>query len=78
MTYRQAQDLGAQVRKGEKGTLVVKYGTFTPKEREDDEDRSIPYLKGYTVLAADSAAKATPSKSSSPSLQLRSSARISG
>lgn len=50
MTYRQAQDLGAQVRKGEKGTLVVKYGTFTPKEREDDEDRSIPYLKGYTVF----------------------------
>ncbi|TJV87715.1 MAG: DUF1738 domain-containing protein [Mesorhizobium sp.] len=50
MTYRQAQDLGGQVRKGEKGTLVVKYGTFTPKEREDDEDRLIPYLKGYTVF----------------------------
>ncbi|TIV14258.1 MAG: DUF1738 domain-containing protein [Mesorhizobium sp.] len=50
MTYRQAQDLGGQVRKGEKGTLVVKYGTFTPQEREDDEDRSIPYLKGYTVF----------------------------
>lgn len=50
MTYRQAQDLGAKVRKGEKGTLVVKYGTFTPKEREDDEDCSIPYLKGYTVF----------------------------
>ncbi len=53
MTYRQAQDLGAKVRKGEKGTLVVKYGTFTPKEREDDEDCSIPYLKGYTVLPAE-------------------------
>lgn len=50
MTYRQAQDLGAKVRKGEKGTLVVKYGTFTPKEREDDEDCPIPYLKGYTVF----------------------------
>ncbi|TIW59711.1 MAG: DUF1738 domain-containing protein [Mesorhizobium sp.] len=50
ITYRQAQDLGAQVRKGEKGTLVVKYGTFTPKDREDDEDRAIPYLKGYTVF----------------------------
>ena len=49
MTYRQASELGGQVRKGEKGTLVVKYGTFTPKEREDD-DRSIPYLKGYTVF----------------------------
>ncbi|RWB51060.1 zincin-like metallopeptidase domain-containing protein [Mesorhizobium sp.] len=50
MTYRQAQDLGAQVRKGEKGTLVVKYGTFTRKDHEDDEDRAIPYLKGYTVF----------------------------
>ncbi|WP_292191577.1 ArdC-like ssDNA-binding domain-containing protein, partial [Mesorhizobium sp.] len=50
MTYRQAQELGGQVRKGEKGTLVVKYGTFTPKDYEDDEDRAIPYLKGYTVF----------------------------
>ncbi|PDT50861.1 MULTISPECIES: zincin-like metallopeptidase domain-containing protein [Sinorhizobium] len=50
MTYRQAQDLGGQVRKGEKGALVVKYGTFTPKEREDDDERAIPYLKGYTVF----------------------------
>ncbi|RWJ74649.1 MAG: DUF1738 domain-containing protein [Mesorhizobium sp.] len=50
ITYRQAQDLGGQVRKGEKGSLVVKYGTFTPKDREDDEDRAIPYLKGYTVF----------------------------
>ncbi|CAN7752989.1 ArdC family protein [Mesorhizobium sp. LjNodule214] len=50
MTYRQAQDFGGQVRKGEKGTLVVKYGTFTPKDHEDDEHRAIPYLKGYTVF----------------------------
>lgn len=49
MTYRQAQELGAQVRKGEQGTLVVKYGTFTPKEQEAD-DRAVPYLKGYTVF----------------------------
>lgn len=49
MSYRQAQDCGGQVRKGEKGTLVVKYGTFTPKNR-DDEDSAIPYLKGYTVF----------------------------
>jgi antirestriction protein ArdC len=50
LTYRQAQELGGQVRKGEKGALVVKYGTFAPKEREDDDDRGIPYLKGYTVF----------------------------
>ena len=50
MTYRQAQEHGGQVRQGVKGTLVVKYGTFTPNEQEDDDDRAIPYLKGYTVF----------------------------
>jgi len=50
ITYRQAQDLGGQVRKGEKGALVVKYGTFTPREREHDDESAIPYLKGYTVF----------------------------
>ena len=44
------QDLGCQVRKGEKGSLVVQYGTFTPREREDDDERALPYLKGYTVF----------------------------
>lgn len=51
MTYRQAQELGGQVRKGAKGTLIVKYGTVTRKaEAAEDEDREIPYLKGYTVF----------------------------
>lgn len=30
-TYKQYADLGAQVRKGEKGSLIVKYGEWTPK-----------------------------------------------
>lgn len=34
-TYRQWSELGGQVRKGEKGSLIVKYGDFVPKnERE--------------------------------------------
>ena len=44
-TYRQWAELGAQVRKGEKGSLVVKYGKWTPKDAlkpesasEEDED----------------------------------------
>jgi antirestriction protein ArdC len=68
MTYRQAQDLGGQVRKGEKGTLVVKYGTFTPKD-EDDEDRSIPYLKGYTVFNVEQIEK-LPDRFASPAEEL--------
>ena len=31
-TFKQWQDLGAQVRKGEKGSLIVKYGEWIPKE----------------------------------------------
>ncbi|MCB5205575.1 ssDNA-binding domain-containing protein, partial [Neorhizobium sp. T786] len=55
MTYRQAQELGGQVRKGEQGTLIVKYGTITRAEpssdgASDDEERQIPFLKSYSVF----------------------------
>jgi len=54
MTFRQAQELKGHVRKGEKGHLVVKYGTFTPKDAPatvtGNEEQKIPYLKGYTVF----------------------------
>ena len=56
MTYRQAQELGAQVRKGEKGSLVVYANTITVKEEnaEGQEDaREIGFLKGYTVFNCD-------------------------
>ena len=32
-TYKQYSELGAQVRKGEKGSLIVKYGEWVPKEQ---------------------------------------------
>ena len=35
-TYKQFDELGAQVRKGEKGSLIVKYGEWTPKSGNDD------------------------------------------
>jgi len=58
MTYRQAHELGGQVRKGEKGNLVVHAGTFTPKDGEtgepvtdgDGEEASRRYLKRYVVF----------------------------
>lgn len=52
MTYRQAGELGGQVRKGEKSACVVKYGTV---EREDDngEERRVPYCRAYRVFNAD-------------------------
>lgn len=58
MTYRQAAALGGNVRKGEKGNLVVHAGTFTPKDgetgepitTEEGEDRTRHYLKKYVVF----------------------------
>jgi antirestriction protein ArdC len=34
-TFKQWQELGAQVRKGERGSLIVKYGEWTPKSAAD-------------------------------------------
>jgi antirestriction protein ArdC len=54
MTFRQAAELDAHIRKGEKGSLVVYADCITRKETDDktgDEiDREIPFLKGYTVF----------------------------
>lgn len=53
MTYRQAQELGAQVRKGEAGSLVVFANRVTrteTNERGDDVEREIPVMRGYTVF----------------------------
>jgi antirestriction protein ArdC len=62
MTYKQAQELGAHVRKGEKGTLVVYASTFSRAEQDEStgEDTKpkprtlsggkIPFRKGYSVF----------------------------
>lgn len=61
LTYRQAQEAGGHVRRGEKGTLVV-FWKFVEREVLDeqgrpllDEDgqprrRVIPFARGYTVF----------------------------
>jgi antirestriction protein ArdC len=56
LTYRQAQQVGGNVRKGEKGTSVCYADRFTPKaeeERAQDEDRearAVAFLKRFTVF----------------------------
>jgi antirestriction protein ArdC len=54
MTFRQTMDLNANVRKGEKGSLVVYANAITRTERDEktgeDIEREIPYMKGYTVF----------------------------
>ena len=57
LTYKQAQELGGQVRKGEKGSLVVYANTITKTEQDEatgeDVEREIPFMKGYTVFNAE-------------------------
>jgi antirestriction protein ArdC len=54
MTFKQALELGGNVRKGEKGSLVVYANTITRTEADpntgEETDRDIPFLKGYTVF----------------------------
>ena len=59
-TYKQWTDLGAQVRKGEKGSLIVKYGEWIPKggnsgdaeqgEGQDEESGKRLYAKAAYVF----------------------------
>jgi antirestriction protein ArdC len=54
MTYRQASELKAHVRRDEKGSLVVYANALTRKETDektgDQIDREIPYMRAYTVF----------------------------
>jgi antirestriction protein ArdC len=54
MTFRQAQELGGHVRKGEKGSLVVFADrirrTETDEATGEEAERQIPFMKGYTAF----------------------------
>lgn len=53
MTFNQALELGAAVRKGERGTTVVYAGTLLKSDdagQGDEDARAIHYLKRYTVF----------------------------
>jgi antirestriction protein ArdC len=56
LTYKQAAGLGGQVRKGEKGSLVVYANEITRTDTDDngaDVEIKIPFMKGYTVFNAE-------------------------
>jgi len=53
MTFKQAIELSAHIRKGEKGSLVVYANTITKTEDDGsgtEVEREIPFMKGYTVF----------------------------
>jgi len=72
MTFRQAIELGAHVRKGETGSPVVYASSFTAEDGDESDgetaERQVRYLKSYTVfnveqidgLPAHFAAQSTP------------------
>ncbi|MBS0155194.1 MAG: DUF1738 domain-containing protein [Nitrospira sp.] len=54
MTFKQALELNAHVRKGEKGSLVVYANSITQTETDeatgDETEQEIHFMKGYTVF----------------------------
>lgn len=53
LTFLQAKELGGSVKKGERGFLVVKYGTYNKEEdqtQEGEDTRKRGYLRGYKVF----------------------------
>jgi len=52
LTYKQAADVGAQVRKGEKGSMIVffKPWSITDKNDPDSKARTVPILRSFTVF----------------------------
>ena len=56
LTFKQALELGGNVRKGETGELVVYANSITrteANEKGEEIEREIPFLKGYTVFNAE-------------------------
>jgi antirestriction protein ArdC len=67
LTFNQAKQQGAKVRKGEKGSLVLFWKQHATKDRESGEDVTIPVLRHYVVFNADQVeglpkAEATPAE----------------
>jgi antirestriction protein ArdC len=56
LTFKQALELGGNVRRGEKGELVVYADRIRRTETDDmgeETEREIPFMKGYTVFNAE-------------------------
>jgi antirestriction protein ArdC len=50
MTFKQAKERGGSIQKGQKGTLVVFWTTFTVADKETGKPKTIPMLRHYTVF----------------------------
>lgn len=53
MTYKQAQDVGAHVRKGERGSMIVFFKPWTVRDANaegESKEKTIPVLRCFTVF----------------------------
>jgi len=72
LTFRQALQLGGNVRKGERGTTTVYADRFVPDEereraeRDGDEPSAIPFLKRFTVFNTDQCERLPAELTSAP------------
>ncbi len=80
LTFKQAQELGAHVRKGERGSPVVYAATITRTEEDTDTgqetERDIPFMKGYTVFNVEQIEGLPAHYYAQPAPRLESMARI--
>lgn len=53
MTFKQAKEYGACVRKGEKGTQICYFNIIEKENPEKEEKDKIPFLRSFTVFNAD-------------------------
>jgi antirestriction protein ArdC len=53
VSYKQAQELGGNVRKGQHGTMVVFWKQLNIKDKDTEEERTIPFLRYYIVFNLD-------------------------
>lgn len=52
-TFKQWQNKGAKVRKGQKGTKIIFFDKIKIEDKDTQEEKLIPMLKGFTVFNAD-------------------------
>lgn len=50
VTYKQAKELGGNVRRGESGSMIVYWNFYDKKDAETGEVKQIPFLKSFTVF----------------------------
>jgi antirestriction protein ArdC len=66
LTYKQAVELGGNVRKGEKGVHIVFWQFNKRKDEKTGETKTIPFAKGYTVFNVEQCENLDPAKVKAP------------